>query len=125
MTDPLPYQLMIGLIADAFAILTDSGGLQEEAPSFGVPVFVLRNVTERPEGIDAGCSVLVGTDERRIVDNFSQAVGQGMDHGVRQKNLANPFGDGQSAARIASIMTEQLFSRQANQKQFPMTADHL
>lgn len=106
MTEPLPYQLVIGLIAGAYAILTDSGGLQEEAPSFGVPVLVLREVTERPEGIAAGCSVLVGTAQERILDAFEMLVRQGLDHDARLM-VGNPYGDGRSADRIAAALLEE------------------
>lgn len=106
-TEPLPYQLMIGLISGAFAILTDSGGLQEEAPSFGVPVFVLRDVTERPEGVEVGCSVLVGTNKERILKAVARLVEKGIDHEERRA-IANPYGDGCSASRIASILIQSL-----------------
>lgn len=103
MTEPLPYQLVVGLIAGAYAILTDSGGLQEEAPSFGVPVLVLREVTERPEGIAAGCSILVGTAQDRILNAFDALAREGVDHDALRM-VANPYGDGQSAERIAAAL---------------------
>jgi len=105
LTAPLPYQLMIGLIANARAILTDSGGLQEEAPSFGVRVLVLREVTERPEGIAAGSSILVGTDQDRIVDVAVSLLEIGAYEGNRSF-VANPYGDGHSSERIVKALLE-------------------
>ena len=63
-TDPLPYPALSRLLSQAYLVLTDSGGIQEEAPSFGVPALVLREVTERVESLHAGCARLVGTDDR-------------------------------------------------------------
>ena len=100
--DALPYRSTIGLIANARAILTDSGGLQEEAPSFGVPVVVLRDVTERPEGIAAGCSTLAGTEVAGIVEGFEWALARG------RVDVANPFGDGEAAQRIVARLAEDL-----------------
>lgn len=106
LTEPLPYQLMIGLIANALAILTDSGGLQEEAPTFGVPVLVLRNITERPEGIEAGCSTLVGTDTGVIVSAFQKLLAPSS--GKSRTPVINPYGDGQSARRICDTLVSAL-----------------
>ncbi len=103
MTEPLSYPLAIGLIATAAMILTDSGGLQEEAPSFGVPVLVLREVTERPEGIEAGCSRMAGTSSVAIVDAFERWRADGERCGA-----ANPYGDGRSGERIADILLGSL-----------------
>ncbi|MFD5827277.1 non-hydrolyzing UDP-N-acetylglucosamine 2-epimerase [Lentzea sp. NPDC060358] len=100
-TDPLPYSQMARLLAQCTLVLSDSGGIQEEAPSFGVPALVLRDVTERMEAVNAGCAVLVGTDRDRIasltvrlLDNPSARAAMTAD--------GNPFGDG-----LASIRTEQ------------------
>ena len=105
--DPLPYSVIVGLMADAHSILSDSGGLQEEAPTFGVPVLVLRNLTERPEGVQRGCNIMVGTNQAAIVGGFNQLVGEGIDYDARRA-LGNPYGDGASAKRIADIMLGDL-----------------
>ncbi|WP_118857351.1 non-hydrolyzing UDP-N-acetylglucosamine 2-epimerase [Sphingomonas mesophila] len=99
LTEPLSYPLTIGLVAKASMVLTDSGGLQEEAPSFGVPVLVLRKVTERPEGIAAGCSRIAGTSTRAILTAFDAWRGEGP-----RCAAANPYGDGHSGERIARIL---------------------
>ena len=103
LTEPLSYPLTIGLVATAAMILTDSGGLQEEAPSFGVPVLVLREVTERPEGIEAGCSRMAGTSTDGIVDAFERWRAEG-----ERCAAANPYGDGRSGERIAEVLLGSL-----------------
>jgi UDP-N-acetylglucosamine 2-epimerase (non-hydrolysing) len=98
LTDPLAYPDMARLLARATLVLSDSGGIQEEAPTFGVPVLVLREVTERVEAIDAGCAVLVGSDPDLI---YGTATGLLADDTARTAMTVggNPFGDGQAAAR--------------------------
>jgi UDP-N-acetylglucosamine 2-epimerase (non-hydrolysing) len=98
--DPLPYRDSIWLVAHAAVILTDSGGIQEEAPSFGTPVLVARDVTERPEGLQAGFLRLVGTDPARVATALTEALA---DRGgrARLKALQNPYGDGRASRRIA------------------------
>jgi UDP-N-acetylglucosamine 2-epimerase (non-hydrolysing) len=103
LTEPLSYPLTIGLVASAAMILTDSGGLQEEAPSFGVPVLVLREVTERPEGVEADCSRLAGTTTAGIVAAYEGWRAEG-----QRPPSANPYGDGRSGARIAEVLTHAL-----------------
>ncbi len=93
--EPLNLNDMHNLLAKSFLVMTDSGGLQEEAPAFGKPVFVLRDVTERSEGIDAGVLKLIGTDEEKII----QAVNDFVDNKLKFKKI-NPFGDGKAAERI-------------------------
>jgi UDP-N-acetylglucosamine 2-epimerase (non-hydrolysing) len=103
LTEPLPYADMIRLMADSWLILTDSGGIQEEACALHVPVLVLRDTTERPELIDAGAGLMVGTSAPRIV-NTVRALRQD-ESSYRAMTLApNPFGDGQSALRIAAVL---------------------
>ena len=80
-------------------VLTDSGGIQEEAPAFGVPVLVMRDVTERPEGIEAGVAQLVGTEIGRISDAVTKTLSK-----PPLKIRANPYGDGQAGVRIADIV---------------------
>ncbi|MEU8608743.1 UDP-N-acetylglucosamine 2-epimerase, partial [Actinoplanes sp. NPDC048791] len=99
-TDPLPYPDLSRLLSEAYLVLTDSGGIQEEAPSFGVPALVLRDVTERVESLHAGCAKLVGSDTDLIVDEASALL----DSKVRRDAMTaggNPYGDGLAAARTA------------------------
>jgi len=97
--EPLDYLPFVYLMDRSFLVITDSGGIQEEAPSLGKPVLVMRDVTERPEAVDAGTVRLVGTDQRRIVDAVAELLD---DRSVYETmSLAhNPYGDGQAAARI-------------------------
>ena len=92
------------MLARASLVLTDSGGIQEEAPTFGVPVLVLRDVTERPEGIEAGVAELVGTDPARILEAARAALGPR----DRSAPPQNPYGDGRAGARIADILVSDL-----------------
>jgi UDP-N-acetylglucosamine 2-epimerase (non-hydrolysing) len=99
-TDPLPYPDLSRLLSEAYLVLTDSGGIQEEAPSFGVPALVLREVTERVESLHAGCARLVGTDTALIVAEASALL----DSRVRRDSMTaggNPYGDGLAAHRTA------------------------
>jgi UDP-N-acetylglucosamine 2-epimerase (non-hydrolysing) len=100
---PLEYVPLVHLMKRSTLILTDSGGIQEEAPAFGVPVLVLRAVTERPEGIDAGVLRLVGTDRARILEQASLLL----DDPVARAKMAkavSPFGDGRAAERIVRAL---------------------
>ncbi|MEU4419007.1 UDP-N-acetylglucosamine 2-epimerase (non-hydrolyzing) [Actinoplanes sp. NPDC024001] len=99
-TDPLPYPDLSRLLSEAYLVLTDSGGIQEEAPSFGVPALVLRDVTERVESLHAGCAKLVGSDTATIVKEASALL----DSRVRRDAMTaggNPYGDGLAAHRTA------------------------
>ena len=90
-------------MARSYLILTDSGGIQEEAPSLGKPVLVMRDTTERPEGINAGTLKLVGTDEETIYRNFKTLLeDEAAYHAMA--NASNPYGDGHACARIADIL---------------------
>lgn len=100
---PLDYLPLVHLMKRATLILTDSGGIQEEAPAFGVPVLVMREVTERPEGVEAGTLKLVGTDTRRIVAEASRLLDDRSAH-VAMAKAVNPFGDGHAAQRIAEAL---------------------
>ena len=84
-------------------ILTDSGGIQEEAPSLGKPVLVMRDTTERPEGIKAGTLKLVGTDEQTIYDNFKELLENKQEYDA-MAHASNPYGDGLACKRIADIL---------------------
>ncbi len=101
LTEPLDYLAMQQALADAWLVLTDSGGLQEEAPTFGVPVLVLREETERPEVLEAGCAVLVGAHRQAIVDQVLHLHGNPQAYRSMQPT-ANPFGDGEASRRIAA-----------------------
>jgi UDP-N-acetylglucosamine 2-epimerase len=103
--DPLDYSCLVHVMTRASLILTDSGGIQEEAPSFGVPVLVLREKTERPEAVEAGLARLVGTSSDRIVtEAVSLLDGERPEHPVPA--IPNPYGDGQAAARIVAALLE-------------------
>jgi len=105
LVEPLDYLDLVQVMRRAELVLTDSGGIQEEAPAFGVPVLVLRDVTERPEGVEAGVAWLVGTDPDRIVAEGSRCLD------ARRQALAaraNPYGDGRAGERIADIIHHAL-----------------
>lgn len=97
--EPVDYKNMIFLLSKAHLILTDSGGIQEEAPSFNVPVLILRNKTERPEGIKAGVAKLLGTNKDKIIDEVTILLD---DIAERKKMVKrkNPYGDGKASGRI-------------------------
>ena len=106
LTKPLDYLELVELMSRARLILTDSGGIQEEAPSLGVPVLVLRDVTERPEAVAAGTVRMVGTSRERIVHWASQMLDNDADHS-RMARAINPYGDGRASNRIvASLLGE-------------------
>jgi UDP-N-acetylglucosamine 2-epimerase (non-hydrolysing) len=101
--EPLEYRQFVQEMSRAHVILTDSGGIQEEAPSLGKPVLVMRETTERPEGIDAGTVRLVGTDEERIYSETARLLSD--DDAYREMAQArNPYGDGQATERILSTL---------------------
>lgn len=96
---PLDYLPMVHLMKRATIILTDSGGIQEEAPAFGIPVLVLRETTERPEGVEAGVCKLVGTDRNKIVREATQLLDDETTY-TKMAKAINPYGDGHAAERI-------------------------
>ncbi|MGE2713315.1 non-hydrolyzing UDP-N-acetylglucosamine 2-epimerase [Mycolicibacterium litorale] len=106
-TEPLAYPVLVATLAASTLVLSDSGGIQEEAPSFGVPVIVLRDVTERMEAVDAGCAVLVGTDRDAVLDHACRLLD---DPGERAAMVSkgNPFGDGRAADRCAAAISWML-----------------
>lgn len=97
--EPLSYLPFVYLMTKAKIILTDSGGIQEEAPSLGKPVLVMRDVTERPEAIEAGCVELVGTDKNKIVEKIKILLTND-DYYNKMQMIINPYGDGKAGARI-------------------------
>lgn len=103
LVDPVSYPDMLRLMKRCYLILTDSGGVQEEAPSFRKPVLVLREVTERPELIEANAGIVVGTEARSIVDAAARLLTD-LDEYGRMSAAVNPFGDGHAAERIVDIL---------------------
>ena len=101
--EPLEYEPFVFLMSKAYLILTDSGGIQEEGPSLGKPVLVMRNTTERPEGIDTGTVKLVGTDRGKIVASSLELLENNFIYEIMSK-AANPYGDGNAAERIVNLI---------------------
>jgi UDP-N-acetylglucosamine 2-epimerase (non-hydrolysing) len=103
--EPMDYLPMVQLMRHASLVLTDSGGLQEEAPAFGVPVLVMRQVTERPEGVQAGTVRLVGTDTQEILSQARHLLDDPQAY-AQMAHAANPYGDGKAAPRIVNAILE-------------------
>lgn len=101
--DPLPYESFIWLMNEAHIIITDSGGIQEEAPALGKPVLVMRDTTERPEAVDAGTVILVGTNVDLIVSKTNELM-DSVDLYKTMSELHNPYGDGKACGRIIEQM---------------------
>jgi UDP-N-acetylglucosamine 2-epimerase len=99
----MDYLAFVYLMAKAYLILTDSGGIQEEAPGLGVPVLVMRAVTERPEAVAAGTAKLVGTEAEVIYAEAAKLLDDPVAH-TAMARAVNPFGDGHAAERIVSIL---------------------
>lgn len=115
LTPPVDYADLVRLLEHSALVLSDSGGIQEEAPSFGVPVLVLRDTTERLEAVRAGCAELVGTDRARIVAAAARRLATR--HGSTSERPANPFGDGHAAGRtIAALEVLLGLGRDAEQR---------
>lgn len=102
---PLPYDDLVYFMLNSKIIITDSGGIQEEAPSLGKPVIVIRDTTERPEGVAAGCSVLAGTLRENIVNTFIH-INDDPEVYKQMAEVINPYGDGKSAERIETILNK-------------------
>ena len=105
--EPLEYLEFVFLMSKSFIVLTDSGGIQEEAPGLGKPVLVMRDTTERPEALDAGTVKLVGTDYDKIVGEVSELL-DNPDAYERMSHAVNPYGDGMACGRIVSTLTNSL-----------------
>ncbi|WP_459210258.1 non-hydrolyzing UDP-N-acetylglucosamine 2-epimerase [Aquimarina rhabdastrellae] len=101
--DPLSYPSFVWLMNKSYMIITDSGGVQEEAPSLGKPVLVMRDTTERPEAVEAGTVKLVGTDVKEIVKQAKYLLGDDEEY-KRMEKLHNPYGDGQACRRIIDFI---------------------
>ena len=106
LTQPLNYIAFINLLRESYLVLTDSGGVQEEAPSFGIPILVLRDVTERPENVEAGTARLVGSDRERIVSNVRRLI-ENPDEYSAMSRATNPYGDGKAAKRIVNALLKE------------------
>lgn len=119
--EPLPYPELLELIRRSYLILSDSGGIQEEAPSFGKPILILRDTTERPEVVVAGFGELVGTDAKRILARTSALL---TDETLYQQRASgvNPFGDGRAAFRIAEVI--DMLLRHPTTRSGPRRLDH-
>jgi UDP-N-acetylglucosamine 2-epimerase (non-hydrolysing) len=110
LVEPLEYLPFVYLMDRSYLILTDSGGIQEEAPALGKPVLVMRNTTERPEAIEAGTARLVGTQQQSIVAQVSKLLDDESEY-ARMSTATNPFGDGKSAQKISSVLSNFAFRR--------------
>lgn len=104
--DPLAYPEFVWLMNESHMVITDSGGVQEEAPSLGKPVLVMRDTTERPEAVEAGTVILVGTDKEKIVSE-TIALLSDQEKYKNMSRLHNPYGDGKACERIVEFMKEQ------------------
>jgi UDP-N-acetylglucosamine 2-epimerase (non-hydrolysing) len=101
--EPLEYIAFVYLMSKSHFILTDSGGIQEEAPALGKPVLVMRNTTERPEAVEAGTAKLIGTKMETILDGVNQLLDK-KDEYLRMSDVSNPYGEGRSSEIIANII---------------------
>ncbi|MEZ4811240.1 MAG: UDP-N-acetylglucosamine 2-epimerase (non-hydrolyzing) [Allomuricauda sp.] len=105
--DPLAYPEFVWLMDRCYLVITDSGGVQEEAPSLGKPVLVMRDTTERPEAVEAGTVILVGTDKEKIVVEATSLLTDDKKYAAMSK-LHNPYGDGKACKRIVEFMENQI-----------------
>jgi UDP-N-acetylglucosamine 2-epimerase (non-hydrolysing) len=113
LTPPLDYLQMQQALVDAWLVLTDSGGLQEEAPTFGVPVLVLRDETERPEAVAAGCAAVIGAHRKTIVHTVNCLLADELAY-RRMQQAGNPFGDGTACKKIVMRLAQILHVPQSN-----------
>jgi UDP-N-acetylglucosamine 2-epimerase (non-hydrolysing) len=104
--EPLSYPDLLEVMRRSHFVMSDSGGIQEEAPSFRKPILILRTVTERPEVVDAGFGRLVGTDPDVVMAAASQLLADDASY-RRMVSGANPFGDGRASERIANVIAER------------------
>ncbi|MFV0387759.1 MAG: non-hydrolyzing UDP-N-acetylglucosamine 2-epimerase [Pyrinomonadaceae bacterium] len=103
--EPLDYPSLVWLLGKSYLVLTDSGGIQEEAPALGKPVLVMRDVTERIEGIEAGTARLVGTNSEEIISSVKNLLNSAQEYN-RMSKAVNPYGDGKSSERIVQFIRE-------------------
>lgn len=107
LVEPLDYESFVWMMDKSYLVITDSGGVQEEAPSLGKPVLVMRDKTERPEAVEAGTVILVGTDKDRIVNETLRLINDA-DRYKSMSMLHNPYGDGKASGRIAQFLKDHL-----------------
>jgi len=107
LVEPVDYPELVFLLKRCHFVVTDSGGIQEEAPSFGKPVLVTRDTTERPEAMEHGLAKLVGTDEQRLLDGM-QALLDDPQAYRQMSRVENPYGDGFASCRIAAQLVDRL-----------------
>ena len=105
--DPLEYEKFVYLMSKSFFIITDSGGIQEEAPSLGKPVLVTRDTTERPEALQSGAVKLVGTNKNIIIKEAQNLILQ-KDDFEKMSKANNPYGDGKASERIVEFLKERV-----------------
>jgi UDP-N-acetylglucosamine 2-epimerase (non-hydrolysing) len=105
--EPLNYIPFVDLMRRAYLLITDSGGIQEEGPSLGKPILVLREKTERPEAVEAGTVRLVGSDEERIVGEAFRLLDDSEEYTLMSR-VHNPYGDGRASARISGLIHSYL-----------------
>ncbi len=108
LTQPLEYHELVNLLNSSYLVLTDSGGIQEEAPAFGKPVLVLRKETERPEGVEAGVAKVIGTDAKKIIRETELLLQNEIEYFKMAKSIS-PYGDGRAAERIVKILRQHSF----------------
>ena len=113
LTEPLDYKDMVSVIKETKFLLTDSGGLQEEAPALGKPVLVLRETTERSEAIHAGTAKLIGVETENILENITLLLSN-KELYLSMSKAINPFGDGKSSARILKHCCDFLINNESN-----------
>jgi len=118
--EPLDYSSFIWLLEKSYLVLTDSGGIQEEAPSLGKPVLVMRKTTERPEGVKAGVAKVIGTSSEVIFSETMQLIKNPNSYQSMSKN-ANPYGDGKASQKICSILKDFFSKRKSPDNQTNMT----
>jgi len=106
--DPVDYHAFVQVMGKAYIILTDSGGIQEEAPALNKPIIVLRNFTERPEGLEAGCAKLVGTEKKNVLREIKKIL-TNKDEYERMASAQNPYGDGKASKRIVEFIINKYF----------------
>lgn len=107
LVEPMDYEPFVNLLAKSYLILTDSGGIQEEAPSLGKPVLCVRDTTERPEAVAAGTVLLVGTNYNSVLENLTRLLSD-RDAYQKMSQAANPYGDGSASRKIAEIVVNYL-----------------
>ena len=105
--EPLQYLPFVYMMEKSYLILTDSGGVQEEAPGLGKPVLVMRDTTERPEAVEAGTVILVGTNQRKIEDVLASLLNDSMMY-EKMSQAVNPYGDGHACERIVKFILREI-----------------